>query len=186
MTTATATKIPDETALGEIVSASRAVKHLTAAGYETLGHVRDRGMAGIYELKYVGQVSIEELLKAIGPQEIEPEEIVDPEGAEFEESVHPLHLERTPSGPNRISWTPARKVGSPGGGHQVQRPIWIEFDERGRFELSQKMYWMRVFNRDVARVNEAIEAEMPWRQKCVDMLRRDFRAYGNGFTILSD
>jgi hypothetical protein len=184
----TATKIPDTTPISEIVSAPRAIKHLEAAGFNTLGDVRARGMEPVFKLRYVGQVSIEEIQRAIGPQDKpEPKPAADDSAAEFDEGSHPIHLERTPVGPAKISWSPSRKVESPGGGFQLQAPLWIEFDERtGRATVTQRMYWMRFFNRDVARVNAAIEEGRPWRQACADMLRRDFRSHGHGFIVLTD
>lgn len=185
----TATKIPDETAISEIVTAPRAVKHLVAAGYGTLGDVREKGIQEILRLKFVGRVSIEEIKAAIGPQHAEPDPADTPDDGEpeFEEGSHPIHLERIPDGPGRVAWCASNKVGQPGGGYRLQKPIWIEFDPKtGRAEVTQRMYWMRFFSRDEARVNEAIDRGMPWRQSCVEMIRRDFSACGTGFVILSD
>ncbi len=184
----TATKIPDETAISEIVTAPRAAKHLVAAGYGTLGVVREKGMQEILSLRYVGRVSIEEIKAAIGPQETKPDPAATPDDEpEFEEGTHPVHLERTPDGPSRLAWAPSNKVGQPGGGYRLQKPMWVEFDPRdGRATITQRMYWMRFFTRDESRVNEAIDREQPWRQACVEMVRRDFSGCGVGFVILSD
>lgn len=185
--TTTTTKLPDETLIHEIVTSPRAVKHLEAAGFNTLGDVRARGVEQTVRLRYVGQVSIEELKRAIGPQgapePVEPED----DGPEFEEGGQPLHLERTPTGPARISFLPAHKVEAPGGGYKMQTPVFIEFDLRsGRAKVTQRMYWLRRFNRDEERVRLAIEEGHPWRQDCADMLRREFRSHGTGFIVLSD
>ena len=186
----TETKIPSETPISQIVSAPRAIKHLEAAGFNTLGDVRERGVQACFGLRFVGQVSIEEIQRAIGPQteaDAPPAPAAEDDEPEFEEGTHPLILERTPTGPARISFHPSLKVESPGGGYRLQAPLWIEFDLRtARAKVTQRMYWMRMFNRDEARVNAAIEEGRPWRQACADMLRSQFRSHGHGFIVLTD
>ncbi len=184
----TATKMADDTRIREIVTGPRAVKHLEAAGIGNLGELRAKGMAVVFQTKYVGEVAIRELKAAIGPQDERP--VADPDAvdplSEFEEGSHPLNLERLPGGPARISWLPSHKVSTGGGAFGIQKHVWIEFDEHGSFKLTQRAYLMRKYNRNEERVIDAIEAKAPWRQECVDMIRGTFQAYGTGFIILTD
>lgn len=184
----TATKIPDSTPIEEIVSALRAQKHLKAAGILTLGDVRTRGIPECMGIKFVGMASVEELKAAIGPQtpDATTTAAAPDEEPEYEENGLPVLLDRTPSGPSRIAWVASHKVSLPGGGGGIQQPIWIEFDHKGRAQITAIMWFMRKFRRDRARADAAVEEGRPWRQECVDALRREFSTYGNGFIVLTD
>jgi hypothetical protein len=181
----TAQKLPDETAISDIVTTLRAQSHLRAAGFTTLGHVRRKGLKAAMAVRYVGPSSKEELIAAIGPQG--PDAVTDAtreEAIEFEENGMPIHLERVPSGPSHMSWTPARKV-TVGDSEVVQQSIFVEFDEQGHAEISMRMYLMRRYRRDESKVDDAIDEGRAWRNECVRMLR-GLSQFGSGFIILDD
>lgn len=185
----TMTKIPDETPIAEVVSTLRAQRHLIAAGITTLGHVRKRGIGECIGIKYVGQKSVDELRAAIGVQgdtDGDTTTTAPDEEYEYEENGLPVLVERTPSGPSFIAFTPANKIPGPGGaGYQVQKPIFIEFDAKGRASISARMYFMRKFRRNEERVDAAIDEGREWRNECVRTLR-SFQTHGTGFIVLTD
>jgi len=177
----TATKIPDETPIQEIVTAQRPCKHLVAAGFVTLGDVRKKGLEAAFSTKYVGDASLAELRAAIGPQG--PVAVSAPleEEPEYEENGLPIRIEQVPGGPSHISWIPAKKVDD-----GLQQPIFIEFEgKRNIATISARMYFMRKYRRDERKVDDAIDSGAPWRTECAEMLR-GFNSHGTGFILLTD
>lgn len=179
--------ITDDTSLEAIVASPRARAALAGAGFKTLGDVRKAKLSAVQKVKGVGLVTLDSLrdaLKAMGPQgaaATTPD--VEAKEPEWEEGAHDIHL-HSPHRGFQFPLKKARRLIGPGGEEIVQEPLWLEFRD-GEARVTRRMWFMKVFDGDEVRVEEAIERNQPWRLLCIAWLRAR-RTHGRDFFIKTD
>lgn len=186
MIDATAT-VTDETALEVLVASPRALAALVGAGYKTLGDVRKAKLVKVEKVKGVGLVTLEGLrdaLRGMGPAGAAAT-VQEPEKREetWEEGAHDVHL-HSPHRGFQFPLKKARRLMSASGEETIQSPLWIEFDE-GEARVSRRQWFLKVFDGDEVRVEEAVERGQPWRLLCVAWLRAR-RTHGRDFFVKTD
>ena len=178
-TTAQDTEL-DARPLSEIVESPRAVKALAGAGFTTLGDVRQQGLRALQGVRWVGEASISLLAEALGPSL--PEE--DDDDAEIEEGTHPLRLS-SPYHSYEIKLLDSNRVPRPGGGHHVQRPIYLKFVS-GEAALTKSMYLTCRFDRDADRIDPAMaDTRFRWRRDAAAYLAT-VSGFNRDFHLRSD
>jgi hypothetical protein len=178
VTTATAAR--DATALSELVESPRALKALTDLGYKTLGDVRAKGIDALAGTKHVGQVTLDALAEALGPKDPAP----PPPDGSWDEGPHPLHL-HSPHAGFQFPLKKARRIFNPhSGALEEQAPLWVTFsDHEGA--LKAKDWFLRKFDGDEARADDAVAKGTPWRLDAVAWLKGR-RTYKKDFFVKTD
>lgn len=172
-----------ETPIAEIVASPRAAKALRDAGFATLADVKTKGVGAAAQVALVGEVTVQALIEALGPQMEQA-----PEPTAIEEGPHPLHLHSPPGGCTAFPLKKAKRVYNPTTGtSEEQETLWLEF-ENGEAKLTSRMWFLRVHDGDEAKADADVKAGTPWRQQAAAWLRarRNFGKPANGFWLKSD
>lgn len=207
--------ITDETVLdASLVSIPRALDALRKAGFNTAGDVR-RDMKRACKLKFVGQSTMAELstiataaaqsaavaATSSDPEDDEaghdatpidelpqeprrrrrPTETARPK--QVEEGTHPLILQ-SPHHQLRVSWVSSNQVQRGGRSIGVEEPLFLEF-QGGLARLGRELYLMRKYDRDRARVAQAIANNEPWRVEAAGVVR-SLTNHGRDFFLVEE
>lgn len=207
--------ITDETVLdASLVSIPRALDALRKAGFNTAGDVR-RDMKRACKLKFVGQSTMAELSTiataaaqsaAVAATSSDPEDDEAGHDAtpidelpqeprrrrrptenarpkQVEEGTHPLILQ-SPHHQLRVSWVSSNQVQRGGRSIGVEEPLFLEF-QGGLARLGRELYLMRKYDRDRARVAQAIANNEPWRVEAAGVVR-SLTNHGRDFFLVEE
>ena len=181
-TTTTPTVLTDASLLSEILESPRAVRALEGLGLKTLGDVRAAGIDKVVGQRYIGDVTLEKLRAALGPQAT-PDKPAAPE-PKWEEGMHPLYL-HSPSRGFRFPLKRALSRHHPVSGETIeQTPLWVEFTE-GEAKLTAYEWALKVHDGDEVKARRDVEAKTPWRIAAIEWLKAR-RSYERAFFIKTD
>lgn len=173
----TTTTISDDTLLKDVLSSPKNLEILHRHKVTTVGEAK-RLTIGDYVKMGVGEVTIEEI-RSLGVRQAA--QSID---AKIEESVNPIHI-HSPYDGYCLQVRPGDVERSPNGrSHRVIRPIYVVC-QKGRGQLTRKMWYTRKYAWDAAKIQDAEVRNEPWRLEAYEWLQAR-KSFNKSFRVLSD
>lgn len=179
MTTIATTDLQDNVPLAQILTSSKAVRALEAAGIKTVGDVKKKALSELASLKGVGDSALASLRGLGVPDKAESAQTV-------EESAHPIEL-RSPYPGYRIRILRGGAIFN-GPSVQVLQPVFIGFTN-GEAVLTRELWLTGKHERDLKKVREEMlkpVTEVPWRVEACEWLKQRNAYRRHDFVILFD
>lgn len=172
--------VTDETKIGLVLSSTRNVAKLKAAGYATVGDLKDGSISEFQELS-IGDVTLEQIRDVLGDH-LKPQAAESTVIEECDEDIHII----SPSPGFSLQIVPGDiDRGSSGRGMRPIQPVYLVC-ERGRGRFTRRMWFLHLHGRGNMSAVEAAERDGDsWRVAAYEWLHAR-KSHGTNFRIMSD